>query len=82
MPLSQTPNPNPNPRTYRCQACLLMHPVVCTMLLRVFDCRNVEEDDGLWLRADLSIECFSVHHQGYRVNPVMTARLRSYWLYS
>lgn len=50
------------------QACLLMYPVVCTMLLRVFDCRVIEGVDGRWLRADRGIDCQSDMHRNYRVS--------------
>ena len=49
------------------QVGLLMYPVVCTMILRVFDCRKIEGVDGSWLRADRGIDCQSDMHQNYRV---------------
>lgn len=58
-------------RGLRCQVCLLLYPVVCTMLLRVFDCREGNEDDdgkGIWLRADTTVECSSGQHKSYEVN--------------
>lgn len=44
-----------------------MYPVVCTTLLRVLDCWEVEGAGGSWLRADTSVECSSGQHQTYQV---------------
>ena len=51
-----------------CQVGLLMYPVVCTMLLRVFDCRTIEGVEGSWLRADRAIKCQSDQHHNYQVS--------------
>lgn len=44
-----------------------MHPTMCTTLLRVFDCKNVDGMEGSSLRADSSIECLSREHKTYQV---------------
>ena len=53
------------------QVGLLMYPVLCTMLLRVFDCRSIEGVDGTWLRADRAIKCQSDQYQNYRVSGII-----------
>eukprot|EP00752_Nemacystus_decipiens_P017723 g15891.t1 len=47
--------------------CLLLYPVLCTTLLRVLDCWEVEGTGSSWLRADTSVECSSGQHQTYQM---------------
>lgn len=45
-----------------------MYPMVCTTLLRVFDCSQADGTEGRWLRADTNVECSSGQHDSYKVN--------------
>ncbi|CAM9707901.1 unnamed protein product, partial [Scytosiphon promiscuus] len=48
--------------------CLLLYPVLCTTLLRVWDCwRSDDGVGGRWLRADTSVECSSDEHNTYQM---------------